>query len=270
MTDIFDLSGLGEPQASYVREAIAACDFPFELMRAGLAREGKTQFRVEQADLSRYAPSDGKGHEHVHEGDAKAHTIDREVNGRRAVLGLYYLPPYSKIVLERTMNRDLTMEVFGAEVAHGCDYCYMTADMRRAVVNAVHTARISPAHSMADGAVFDLDGHRCSWFDGTFADGRPIPYRLWVGETFMEVFVRAFMPNVPVTIELGHDVGAEDRDVVRKAILPPVPEPAPEPEPTDVIGDALEAALVRFLGTRNGQKTPLYFRGAAEAWLDAR
>ncbi len=64
------------------------------------------------------------------------------------------------------------------------------------------------------------------------ADGRPIPYAWWVGETFMEVAVRAFFAGVPITIELRHDVGPEDREVVRKAILPPEPEPEPAPEPT--------------------------------------
>ncbi len=205
---VFDLSTLTEPQLGWVREAIAECDFPMELLLPGLGREGKTTISVQQADLSRYARAGGDGsHEHG------VHPIEREVDGRRAVWGLYYLPPHTKIVLERTLNREQTKEVFGAELAHAVDYCYMTPDMRRAFVNAVHTQQLPADASVADGASFTLDGHTCSWFDVN-------TYAWWVGEAFMEGFVEAYMPKVVVTIQLRHPVGAEDRDVIRRALTP--------------------------------------------------
>lgn len=246
MSEVFDLTGLTEPQLGWVREAIAACDFPFELLRPGLEREGKTQFRIEQADLSARSASSGGEHEHLH-GEG-VHPIERQVDERWAVLGLYYLPPHSKIVLDRSMNRALTMEVFGAEVAHAVDYCYMTAEMRRVFVNAVHTEQLSGQHSVADGVAFNLDGHQCSWFDVN-------TYRWWVGEAFMEGFVEAFMKGVPVTIFLSHPVGPEDVEVIRRALLP-----APAGD-----DDAFKAALRRFLG---GRGVPKYLRGLAQAWLD--
>lgn len=222
MTAPFYLSGT-EPQRQIVRDALAACDFPFPWMMPSLQREGRSTIRVEWADLSRYARGLAE-HSHVD----GAHTIVREVDGRMRVLGLFYLPPHTRIVLDLSLESmpQLGMEVPIAEVAHAVDYHYMTPEMRRAFVNSVHTEQLPPGANVSDKVRFELDGHVCSWFDvGVYAD--------WVGEAFMEGFIEAYAPSIPVTINLNHPVGPEDVAVIRNALTPAasLPEPTVEPAP---------------------------------------
>ena len=253
---VFALAGTDEQQ-NLVRNAISRCDFDFQRIVPSLSRIGRDRVPVDWADLSRYAASDGKGHDHVHEGDTIAHPIERVIDGRRRVLGLFYLPPYTRIVLDVTLTSrpELAQEVFLAEAAHLVDYHFMTAEMRRRFTNAVHTQSLPPDASVTDGAAFNLDGHTCSWFDVG-------PYSMWVGEAFMEGFIEA-TSDVKVTINLGHPVGPEDRDVIRASLG----LGAPEVPPTSEEDAELATALRRFLETRSGQRSPLYLRTAAEAWL---
>ena len=202
-------------QNTLVQAAVDRCDMDWARLLPSLQREGKTSIRVEWADLSRYAATE----EH-----AEAHEIVREVEGRRRVLGLFYLPPYTKVVLDVTLERDpqLAAEVFLAEGAHAVDYHFLTADMRRQFVNSLHTQQLPAGADTADGVAFQLDGHTCSWFDvGGYAD--------WVGEAFMEGFIEA-TSDVPVTITLNHPVGPEDRDVIRRFLGLTAPEPPTEPD----------------------------------------
>ncbi len=223
---------VGTPsQNALVQQAIDRCDFDFTKCLPSLAREGKSSVRVEWADLSRYGNREARhragsgrpeqphshkfadtGHEHVHDGDAVAHPIEREVEGRMRVLGLFYLPPYTKIVLDLGLERDpiLAQEVFLAEGAHCADYHLLTPEGRRRFINALHTEQLPPGADVSDGAAHRLDGHTCSWFDvGGYAD--------WTGESWMQGFVEG-TSDVPCTIELNHPVGPEDRAVVREIL----------------------------------------------------
>lgn len=206
-------------QNALVQQAIDRCHFDFTKCLASLAGEGRASVRVEWADLSRYAASEGKAHDHVHVGDAVAHPVERVVDGRSRVLGLFYLPPHTKIVLDVGLERDpvLAQEVFLAEGAHLADYHYMTSEHRRLFVNALHTDQLPPGANTDDGTAFYLDGHTCSWFD---VGG----YAWWVGESLMEAFCEA-TSDVPVTIALAHPVGPEDRAVVRGFLGIIDPEP---------------------------------------------
>lgn len=253
---MWNLTGTTTQQA-LARSALAACDFPFELMRERLALEGKTSIEVAWEDLSRYARASG-GHYHTH----GVHTVERVVDGRKRVLGLFYLPPHTRVVLDASLVSmpELAREVLLAEAAHAVDYHYMTPEHRRAVVNALHRDDLPVGADTSDGASFALDGHSCSWFDvGAYAD--------WVGEAFMECFIESFAPSVPVTIQLNHPTGPEQAAAVRAALLPVLP-PIPDvtiPPLTGDEGAALAEALTRFL-TRKG--VPTYLRAAAEAWLE--
>ncbi len=218
---VWNLRGT-EPQNSLVREALAACDFPFDELLPSLQREAKTSIAVDWADLSRYAHG-AEGHEHAD----GAHTVVREVDGRARVLGLFYLPPYMKVVLDLGLAARpvLAQEVFLAEAAHAVDYAYMLdRGMRDEVWNALHAGTDDDVDHVAESG--DLD-HGHSWFDG------PGGYSTWVGEAFMEAFIRAFAPSIPVTIQLAHPVTAEAAATIRAALLaplaPPEPEPAPDP-----------------------------------------
>ncbi len=219
---VWDLVG-NDQQNALVEQAIRRCDFDWTKLLPGIQREGKTSLRVEWADLSRYAVGDGEGHEHVHDGDAVAHPIEREVEGRRRVLGLFYLPPYMKVVLDVGLVNEpmLAQEVFLAEGAHAADYAYMTPEHRRLFTNSVHIEQLPPGADTSDGAAFTLDGHTCSWFDVN-------TYAWWVGEAFMEGFIEA-TSDVPVTINLRHPVGPEDRAVIRQFLGIDAPTPGPEP-----------------------------------------
>lgn len=214
---IWNLRGT-DLQNRLIQTAIDRCDFPFEELRPSLEREGKTAIDVDWEDLSRYNHG-ALGHEHA-EG---AHTISREVDGRMRVLGLFYLPPYTRIVLERSLVNHplLAQEVFLAEGAHAVDYHYMVdREMRQHVWNALH----DDLHDLPEGAEVPESGdigHEHSWFDG------PGGYDTWVGEAFMEAFTRAFAPDVPVTIQLAHPVSEQAAVEIRAALLPPPPAPIP-------------------------------------------
>lgn len=232
MTAPFFLSGT-EQQRQICRDSLARCDFPFDRLMPSLVKEGRQSIRVEWADLSRYAA--GLAHDHSH--DDVAHPIERVVEGRRRVLGLFYLPPHTRIVLDNSLvgMPELASEVLLAEAAHAVDYHYMTPDMRRAFVNSVHTQQLAPGADVGDGVAFALDGHTCSWFDvGSYAD--------WVGEAFMEGFVEAFAPGQSVTISLNHPVGAEDRAVIRAALAV---GPKEDVQPVPVVDPMAEVFAVK-------------------------
>jgi len=211
-------------QNALVQRALDACDFPFDRLLPSLAGEGKTTIGVTWADLSARSSNSGDSHasggpEHDHSHAEGVHSIEREVEGRARVLGLFYLPPHTKVVLDTTLeaNPELAAEVFLAEAAHAVDYHHMVPakTMRRAVWNALHGSN--------DGGDIAESGdveHGHSWFDGGGG------YSSWVGESFMEGFVRAFAPTVPVTITLDHPVTPEATRAIRAALLSAPPPPA--------------------------------------------
>lgn len=229
MPSIFKYVGTPE-QNEIARVALEErCEFDWEKLRAGLARENKTQMVVAWQDLSRFTPTSVAGHNH----DEEFHTVDRMVDGRMAVLGLYYLPPHTKVVVHSGLvrNPELAGEVLNAEAtAHAVDYLYMTMEMRRLFVNSIHNQQLPPGFEPRDGVTYRLDGHLCSWFDGHHPNGQPIAYKDWNGESFMEGAVEA-LTDYKATLQLSHEVGPRSRDAIRGFLLdPPAPEPETEPE----------------------------------------
>lgn len=230
----------GSPsQNALIQRALAACDFPFDALAPSLHAEGKTSIAVEWADLSRSARAGGSGHHHDepapeappaepggHSHEDGVHSVEREVDGRSRVLGLFYLPPYTRVVLDLSLEQNpaLAIEVFLAEAAHAVDYHYMVprGGMRRAVWNALHSIPGPAGDPIPESG--DVD-HGHSWFDG------PAGYSSWVGEAFMEAFVEAFAPSVPVTIQLAHPVSPDMAALVRTALLAPLAPPPPESPP---------------------------------------
>jgi hypothetical protein len=223
---IWNLQGT-EAQQRIVRDALAACDFPFDQMLPSLQREGKTSITVEWADLSRYTHG-AAAHEHAD----GAHAIVREVDGRARVLGLFYLPPHTRVVLDNTLvdRPVLAQEVFLAEGAHAVDYHWMRErGLRRAVWNALH----ADDHD-TDAAIPEAGdvGHGHSWFDG------PGGYSTWVGESWMAAFVEAFAPSIPVTINLAHPVTDAAVQEIRAAFAEHLPGKPVYRGRTDVFHDS--------------------------------
>lgn len=216
---MWDLRG-NEYQQSLVQEAIDACDFPFNVMAPSLEREGKDSIAVDWEDLSRYAVSADRTvgeHDHFHDGDAEASPIERELDGRMRVLGLFYLPPYTRVVLDSGLVAwpSIAREVFLAEGAHAVDYHYLTNEQRVAIWNALHADHQDLAADTVVPESGDI-GHGHSWFDGAAG------YSSWVGEALMEGFTRAFAPSVAVTIELDHPTSPEAAQQIREAMLAPL------------------------------------------------
>jgi hypothetical protein len=212
---VFALHGT-EAQDQLVRDALAACDFPFERLLPSLAREGKSGITVTWEDLSRRARQAG---EHGHSHDEGVHPVEREVDGRRRVLGLFYLPPHTRVVLDSSLEGSPTLaaEVMLSEVAHAVDYHWLAPNGRRHLVwNALHDPH---EHLTAEPAESGDVGHGHSWFDG--AGG----YSTWVGESMMAAFVRAIAPSIPVTISLSHPIGEQAVADVRAALDLDTPQP---------------------------------------------
>ncbi len=201
---MWDLRGT-PAQNDIVRQALAACVFPFERLVPKLqAEKNKSTIPVEWADLSAYglrlaeAAAAGK-HEHIHDGDDVGHAVTDPEN-RSQVLGLAW---YSgKVSLDISLEADplLAQEVFLAEGAHMVDFFYMTDEHRQYITAALHD--------------FNDDEHGHGWFDvGS--------YREWVGESFMSVFIRSFAPTIPVTIPFVHMAEGDDARLIRSALLGP-------------------------------------------------
>jgi len=218
----------GNPQQnSWIAQTLAVCDFPFEQLAPSLAKEGRDSISVTWADLSGRGTGElgsdthdaGDEHDHDH---TEVHTVERVIDGRLRVLGLFYLPPYTKIVLDNSLEfNGLCAEVFMAEAAHAVDYHYMVErGMRKQVWNAMHAG----TDQDVDGDVPESGdiGHDHSWFDG------PAGYRTWAGEGLMAAFTRAFAPSVPVTMELTHRANDDAVAEIREALIgkPPLPATA--------------------------------------------
>lgn len=258
---IWKLNGTLTQQA-LITQALSRCDFPFYVLTPSLAKEGKTAIAVDWEDLSRFNTDEGQVG-HVHTGN-HLHTIERVVNGRLRTLGLFYLPPFTRVIMDLMLETrpELAIEVFLSEGAHAVDYHYMTNAMRIVVWNALH----EPTGDLADSAVVQESGdlhHGHSWFDG------PGGYNTWVGEAFMEAFVRAFAPTVPVTIHLDHPTSPEAAHTIRHAVSPTphgpvVPQPPTTPLATADV--ALAAAARRYLGRL---VTVGYLQKALRDWLAA-
>lgn len=218
MTNIWDLQGTPQ-QNAIVQDALAACDFPFELLLPKLSStKGKSLIPVDWADLSVYGAQaartaeSGSGSDHGHDEGAHDHSLGEYdlLEFRQRVLGLAWYSGRVTLDLSLQANRTLAMEVFLAEGAHMVDFFYMTEEHRREVALAFHGG--------------DATEHGHDWFDvGT--------YREWIGEAFMGGFIKAFAPTVPVTIPFTHPATTQVGLEIRRILLPPV-EPEPEPTPT--------------------------------------
>lgn len=196
---VFTVSG-STAQQQIVRDALAACDFPWERLLPGLAEQTRrTSIPVEWADLSRFADTPPS---------ATAHPL--RADGGGGTLGLFWYD--GRIQIERSLvsRPSLAAEVFLAEAAHAVDVFYATDPERAAIAAAWHPA--------------GPDGH--GWFDSG-------AYETWMGEAFMGAFIRAFAPSVPVTLtQFTHPATPEIAAVVRRILLrEPVAPPAPPAPP---------------------------------------
>lgn len=199
---IWDLQGT-PAQNAIVEQALAKCDYPFERLLPKLqAEQRKITIPVEWADLSTYgagAASAAGAHEHIHEDGDTGHPITHPEH-RSRVLGLAW---YSgRVSLDLTLESDplLAMEVFLAEGAHQVDFWAMSDEQREYLFLAMHN--------------FDGTEHGHSWFDvGEYGE--------WLGESFMEAFIRAFAPSIPVTVILEHPGIQAQARYIRAALLGP-------------------------------------------------
>ena len=200
-----------EDQAWFWVPAIDAIDFPWHKVVPGLvAQVGRDFIPVTLSDLSRYgARTHGDPHTHDPAPGDQPHPITY----RNAVLGLYWLSVRIEVdagLAQRNVVQ--AQEVFAAEVAHGVDYAMLTDPVRDAIAIALHP----------NGP----DGH--TWWEVKDYSGE---YRKLLGETFMEVFTRAYTKH-PITLQLDHPVTEEAVKVTIAFLTPervPVPEPAPTP-----------------------------------------
>jgi hypothetical protein len=241
-----------ENQRRVACEAMARFDFPWDLLCDSLIREGRSVVEVAWADLSRYSARGLLDHDHHVDG---AHPIIREVDGRLRVLGLFYLPPHTRVVLDVSLEHDpeLAAEVAGAEAAHAVDYHWLAQQPeprgRWGVTNLLHRDDLVPGHPVHDGVAFTLDGHTCSWFDvGSYAD--------WTGEAMMELFVEAFS-DVVVTIALNHPTSPEVARTFRQWVL-------------EASGDASGPGSKRVFAKRKGNVAHDSHDGIEQArWWDS-
>lgn len=201
----WQLNGTPE-QNELIESALARCTFPFSEVAVGRT------IPVDWQDLTRYAAdleaqATEVGHTHVHEGDDTAHPV--EARGR--LLGLAWYSGRVTLDSSLTGDAELAAEVFHSEGAHMLDFFWMTDRERMAVWNALHPdAEDLPLDTdVTDGTVI---GGTEGWFDVG-------PYRSWVGEAWMGLFVRAYT-DVAVTIPFDRPPTDEAVTYVRSQLTP--------------------------------------------------
>lgn len=140
----FDLTALTWPQADILEPALHACTFP----TGRIVNMSGATVPVTVADLSRFSEAlDVNGHGHAHEDGKHAHLLGEPVHaqasivtGRRAPLGLYWLPtvgyPAGRIEIGAAAmaSPDLAREVLLAEAAHAVDLAAMTDSQRERIM----------------------------------------------------------------------------------------------------------------------------------------
>jgi hypothetical protein len=189
----FNLSPLTRPEADVLVPALHACTFP----TGRITNMSGATVPVDVADLSRFSEAlDVNGHGHAHEDGEHAHLLGEPVHaqasivtGRRAPLGLYWLPTPSfpagriEVGAAALASPDLAREVLLAEAAHAVDLAAMTDSQR---------ARIS--------ALFDYGGTLPAP-QGWFEELGETSYWAWRGERWMGMFCAAFAPTLPRPLE---------------------------------------------------------------------
>lgn len=206
----FDLTVLAPEHKPVILEALRATEFP----TTRIYRRTGRYVPVTVSDLSRYAEdvANATGHAHVHEGDEKGHILG-EPGGRRAALGLYWLPTSAhpagrvEVGLAAMANPDLAREVFLAEAAHAVDYGALTSSQRERIE-----------------ALFDYSGAGTApagWFEEEGEQG----YWRWRGERWMGLFMAAFAPTLSRPLEARQpwewSYDASDIAAVRRIVRRP-------------------------------------------------
>lgn len=212
----FDLQNMTETQRQIVRDALDATDFNFKALIPGLeAQVRRNYIPVLFSDLSRYRETE-EGAEVVHGEHGEAghshdpvdgvHTISREIEGRRQVLGLAWYAGKVEVEITLQSNPALAMEVFLAEGAHMVDFFFMRPEHREAIFAAYHADDATP--------------HDHGWFEETGNND----YWSWVGESFMYGFIAAFS-TVPYSGDaFAHkttpEIGAKIREILSPSDSP--------------------------------------------------
>lgn len=203
---MWDLQGT-ESQRRVAAAGLARCSFPWESLREGLAKVGRSAIPVEWADLSRYASALAAGkHHHVHEGEDVGHPI--EARGR--VLGLAWYSGKVSLDLSLEHSPPLAHEVLLAEGAHMVDFFRMTPRDREQLYLILHEGDATP--------------HDHGWFEETGNHD----YWSWVGEAWMAMFCLAYSDVTPTLTGFVHQARPEMVPAVR-ALLTPNPEAKAEP-----------------------------------------
>lgn len=190
----FKLQGGDPAQQKIVADAVAACDFPWDLMSPGMQAKGWQSIPVEFADLTRQAAVDG------------VHVF---APNRRGTLGLYWYK--GLIQVERSLvgsDPRMASQVILAEGAHAVDDTYMTEAMHRALVRLWHPGGVD-------------DGH--GWFDqGSYAE--------WEGEAWMGLFLQTYAPTLYGSRLFGQ-FAHQTKDVAgaRQIVTPNALTPTPGP-----------------------------------------
>lgn len=194
----FDLTSLTSDQSDILEPALHACTFPTGRIKN---MSGAT-VPIAVADLSRFNASlDANGHGHAYEGGEHAHLLGEPVyaqanivTGRRAPLGLYWLPTVSypagriEVGAAALSSADLAREVFLAEAAHAVDLAAMTSSQRQ---------RISDRFDFSGFVSIPGGSIPVGWFEELGEQN----YWRWRGERWMGLFMAAFAPTLPRPLE---------------------------------------------------------------------
>lgn len=205
--------------------ALPRIKFPWELLRPGLAAQGKQGFTIEFADLSAFTQSTTHD-DHVHVDAPQTYVEPMEGHdegghimfGNRvpglpeesaaAAWGLFWFD--GRIQVERSlMNQQDNIDfVVSAEIAHAVDVFYGQAMGFRPIIQQLLSPLPPPSQP---------------WFGGTYWD-QP-------GESFMAGFGLAYTDFVDEDPRFRYRFAKDDGPAIRTALKAPRTDEAPPPPP---------------------------------------
>lgn len=195
----FDISALRPRERETLVPALHACSFP----TGRIKNKTGVHVPITVADLSPFSEDlDVNGHGHAHTASSeRAHLLGEPVHaqasivtGRRAPLGLYWLPspgfPGGRICIGSgaMASPDLAREVLLAEAAHAVDLAAMTFSQRERISHLFdYTGDAANVGHLAPVGWFEELGEQDYW--------------RWRGERWMGLFMAAFAPSLPRPLE---------------------------------------------------------------------
>lgn len=158
---IWDTGNLDPTQRGLVNQALAMCQFNWDLLLPGLqkgnqwSQPGRTSIPVYCKDLRSFGAVQESDQFHMLGIDENGFVTEENV---KAVLGLFWFD--GRVEVEQTLvsQPSMFMEVFLSEGAHASDFYYLWPNNLRPTLTAIYHPNGPDTHGYFEGPYFDMVG----------------------------------------------------------------------------------------------------------------